>query len=128
MIKSDLYYSDEVEAVFEFDPNNANGVVETATAPLRQFLTQIDDQVSEWEAQGTKNILSSFHIDPLSEMLVCKMAGSLPWGEDKVEAFHKEISEKKEQDDAGALDLLKGLIEQYPDATVAILAGVLKQK
>ena len=128
MIKSDLYYSDEVEAVFEFDPNLANGIVETATAHLRMFLTNIDDQVSEWEAQGTKNILSSFYLDPLSEMLVCKLAGSLPWGEEKVEAFHKEMSEKKEQDDAGALDLLKTLVSQYPDATVEILAGVLKQK
>lgn len=125
---SELYYSDEMSEQVALDLSKMNGVAANALQHAHKFVSSLTDKVLEWELSGVQNIMSSVWIDPQSENIVWELTGASPWSQEKIEAFKKGVSEKVPQEDDGSLDLLASLIESYPDATVEILAKVLKEQ
>ncbi len=123
---NELYYSDTIEDVISVGLVLEHGTAEHILEHVGDFRDAIYDKLLSWEQDGVKNIFASLLTSDAT--ICCQIKGTKLWSKEKIEAFEKDLAEKREQDDTGALELLKGLISQYPDDAVKILAGVLKSK
>lgn len=125
MTKSDLYYSDAIEEKFVLDLGKVNGVAGKSLEYLNQYLTAITDKAIKWERGKVENLFMELKTSP-KELVAC-LRGSVPWSQDKIDEFEKQVALKQAPED-GDLDMLSMLISKHPDAALELLAGVLKGK